>query len=91
MVWFGFLCVVSWVFGGRVREWWAGGLVLGWELRMLCCCDRSPQTAAAGASDVDHVPKREIDLMVGLESVIWYWFGNSGCERMLCAGRGHIC
>ena len=37
---------------------------------MLGCCDRSPQAAAAVPSDVDHVAKREIDLMVGFEWVL---------------------
>lgn len=33
------------------------------QLTGLCYCGRSPQTAA-GPNSVDHMPKREIDLMV---------------------------
>jgi hypothetical protein len=40
-------------------------LVWVWELRRCGCCGgRSPGAAAAGPSDVDHVAKRDIDLMV---------------------------
>lgn len=43
----------------------SGRLVWVWELRRFgCWCGRSPGAAAAGPSDVDHVPKRDIDLMV---------------------------
>lgn len=56
-------------------------MVWVWELRRCGCCGgRSPGAAAAGPSDVDHVAKRDIDLMVrmGPGFVGRVWMG--GCD-----------